>query len=60
MCSSDLSVFVEEDGKARRRAVELGRRNDQMAQVTSGLAAGETIVLYPGDRVDEGVLIVSR
>ncbi len=57
---SAWSVFVVENGVARRRAVEIGRRNAVAAQIISGIEEGETVVVHPGDRVDDGVTVVDR
>ncbi len=54
------AVFVAEDGRARLRAIETGARNTMAAEVLSGLAEGEQVVLYPGDAVSEGTLIAAR
>jgi HlyD family secretion protein len=54
------AVFVEAGGRARLRHVELGERNGLEAQIASGLAAGESVVLHPSDRVGDGVRIVAR
>ena len=51
---ADWSVFVVEDGAARRRAVRIGRRSEERAQILEGLRPGDRVVLYPGDRVEEG------
>jgi HlyD family secretion protein len=40
--------------------VEIGNVNQRFAQVKSGLAAGDQIVLHPSDRVADGVAIVDR
>ena len=53
-------VFALEDGVARRRALEIGRRNDTEAEVLGGIEAGSLIVLHPGERVDDGVEVVPR
>ena len=37
-------VFVVEDGRARKREVEIGLRKPGLVEVTSGLSAGETVV----------------
>ncbi len=47
-------VFVVEGGKARARAVSLKDRNADRAWVQEGLAAGETVLLYPGSMVEDG------
>jgi HlyD family secretion protein len=57
---SEWSVFVESDGRAELRKVEIGRRNSLDAEVLSGLEAGESVVLYPGGRVSSGVRIAER
>ena len=56
----DWSVFVESDGRAELRNVEIGRRNSLDAEVIGGLEAGERIVLHPSDRVSAGVRIAER
>ena len=54
---SEWSVFVESDGRAELRNVEIGRRNSLDAEVLGGLEAGERVVLYPGERVSAGARI---
>lgn len=56
----DWALFVREDGKAVRRIVEVGNRTAREAQVISGLASGEQVVVYPGEGIDDGVRIRSR
>ena len=56
----DWSVFVEEDGRARRRRVTLGRRTNFEAEIVEGLEEGERVVLHPSDRVVEGVGLAAR
>ncbi len=56
----DWAVFVEDGGRARRQAVTVGRRTDLEAQVLEGLAEGVRVVLYPSDRVVEGVGLTAR
>jgi HlyD family secretion protein len=50
-------VYVEDDGRARMRAVEIGERSAEAAQVLSGLEAGERVVAYPDERIVEGVRV---
>lgn len=51
------AVFRVEDGRARLRTVEVGRNNGEVAEIRSGLSAGDVVVLHPdrtlaaGDRV---------
>lgn len=56
----DWAVYAVESGKASLRTLRLGRRNDEQAQVLEGLEEGEQVVLYPSDRVSEGVGVVER
>ena len=56
----DWSVFVEDDGRARIRSVEIGQRSGLEAEIVTGLAEGERVILHPGDRVAEGVRITPR
>lgn len=54
------SVFVVENGRAVRRTVTLGRRNDRFAEVRDGLAEGEIVVTHPGDAVVDGIPVTER
>ncbi|MFN3659274.1 MAG: efflux RND transporter periplasmic adaptor subunit [Pseudolabrys sp.] len=54
------NVYVVKDGRAERRAVELLRRAGRFAAVTSGLAPGETVIVYPSDRIAPGVRVEAR
>jgi HlyD family secretion protein len=51
------SVFVVEGGRARARAVEIGKRGGLEAEVRKGLAPGETVIVHPSDRIAEGVRV---
>ena len=53
-------VFVAEADRASERAVALGHINDEFAEVLSGLRAGETVVLNPGNALRDGGRIQSR
>ena len=54
------AVFVENDGKARRREVEIGQRSGLTAQVISGLRENERVVAYPDDTISDGTKIRQR
>lgn len=54
------AVFTIQDGVARRRAVEVGRRNGLTGQVLSGLAAGETVIVHPDTSVEDGTAVAPR
>lgn len=48
------AVFVVEDKRARLRRVEVGHRTGASVEITGGLKAGERLVLFPSDKVDDG------
>ena len=56
------AVFlVNKDGdRVEQHRVEIGQLNAQTAQILSGLSAGDQVVLYPNDILDNGSLIVAR
>jgi HlyD family secretion protein len=51
------SVFVVRGGRARARPLALGHINGTSAEVLSGLAAGDTVVLFPSDRIRDGARV---
>lgn len=54
------AVYAAEDGVARLRTVEIGRRGTRSAEVLGGLEAGTRIVTHPSDAIADGVAIVDR
>lgn len=50
-------TYLVEGGRARLRAVEAGRSNGVETEVISGLAAGDRVIVYPGDKVDDGTRV---
>jgi HlyD family secretion protein len=54
---SRWSVFVARDGRARRRPVRVGHRGESETEVLAGVSPGERVVLYPDDRIAEGVRV---
>jgi HlyD family secretion protein len=57
---ADWAVFAVRDGRAQMTVIRLGQRNGRVAEVLSGLASGDRIVLHPSDRVANGVAVVER
>ena len=54
----DWAVFtIGSDMKARRRLIKIGHRNSDEAEVLEGLNDAERVVIFPSDRVVEGVLL---
>lgn len=56
---SDFAVFVDRDGTAEVRPVTLGRRSGIRAEVLSGLAEGEKLIISALTRLRPGVPVVS-
>ncbi|WP_051749056.1 efflux RND transporter periplasmic adaptor subunit [Nevskia soli] len=56
----DWQIFVVQDGRAHRRAVEIGQRGTQYAQVLGGVGEGDVIILYPDDRLSDGSRVEPR
>jgi len=50
-------AFVVVDGRASGREVVLGRRNEDAAEVLEGVVAGEEVILFPSEAVDDGVSV---
>ncbi|MBN9461255.1 MAG: HlyD family efflux transporter periplasmic adaptor subunit [Burkholderiales bacterium] len=53
-------VYVLEGGRARYRAVTPGRRSGLLAEVAEGLAAGEQVLLHPGQEIADDVRVRPR
>jgi len=47
-------TFVVEGGRSRLRTVGVGRSNGIQTEITDGLTEGEAVIVYPGDRVEDG------
>lgn len=54
------AVYVASGGRARLRPVELGHRGRVDVEVTSGLRAGERVIVHPNDQIEEGRRIAAR
>ena len=54
------AVFCVVKGRAALRSVTVGQRNDSEAEVVEGLREGDAVVLYPSDRVADGVAVAGR
>lgn len=55
--SGQWSVFVVDKGRARQRDVEVGRRSAERIEVLRGLAPGAEVILFPSDRIRDGVRV---
>jgi HlyD family secretion protein len=54
------AVYLVKEGRARIALVQIGRRNTRVAEVISGLSVGDQLVLYPSDRISDGVRVAKR
>lgn len=54
------AVFRVESGRAVTTPVEVGRANGREAQILSGLEPGATIILYPGENIDDNTRVHLR
>lgn len=54
------AVFVLNDESVKLAFVEIGKRNDQEAEVLKGLEEGQVVVLHPGDNLVDGALAAVR
>jgi len=53
-------VFVVQDGKASRRQVGLGIRQPGIAEIRSGLDAGDTVVVGGQERLQDGMPVMAK
>ncbi len=51
------AVFALRDGRAQLCPVVIGERGEARVQVSEGLAAGDVVILHPGDQVGDGVRV---
>jgi hypothetical protein len=52
-------VYTVHDEVVHLTPVELGQRDDRTAQVLSGLAPGDRVILHPSDAIQEGLRVVA-
>lgn len=50
-------AYVVKDGRAHLRAVSVLRRSGGFAAVTAGVDPGELVIVFPSDRIAEGVRV---
>jgi HlyD family secretion protein len=54
------AVYVLENGRARRRVLELGHQNGREAEVIAGLDEGSQVILHPPDNLVDGSRVSQR
>jgi len=58
-CAEAWCAFVVENGRAKRRVVNIGQRNAQEAEVLDGLKPGDTVIRHPANQIEEGARVQS-
>ena len=53
-------LFLVEGERTRMREVSLGHRSDASVEVLGGVVAGDRVVLFPSDRVRDGIRVALR
>lgn len=56
----EWAVFAVQDGRARTVPIRIGHRNNRLAEVLSGLSAGDKVVVHPSDRIADGSRVAQR
>lgn len=51
------AVFVIEDGRARRRAIQIDQRGSLEAEIVQGLKPGETVIRHPSNDITDGTRV---
>ena len=54
------AVYSVSNGRAQVTQITIGHRNNRIAEVLSGLSAGDRVVLHPSDRISRGVAVTQR
>jgi HlyD family secretion protein len=54
------AAYVVDEGRAAQRDLEIGHRNGERAEVLGGLDESAAVVVYPSDRVRNGVRVEPR
>jgi HlyD family secretion protein len=49
-----------EGDRVKLQPVQIGQRNEIEAQVTSGVADGQTVVMHPPDTLTDGMRVTIR
>jgi HlyD family secretion protein len=54
------SAFTIENGRLRRRSLQIGHRNQTEVEVLGGLNAGDQVVLHPSNQLTDGLRVRTR
>lgn len=53
-------AFVIDAGRASKRTIQVGHRNEASAEVLQGVAQGDRVVLFPSDKLTDGARVTVR
>ena len=53
----EWAVFVVEDGRAKKRNIEIGHRGALEAEVIRGLTAGDVVIRHPSNNLTDGARV---
>lgn len=56
----DWAVYRVVEGRAEPARIQIGRRTGLMAEVLAGLAEGDRVIAYPGERITPGARVTDR
>ncbi|NEO32889.1 MAG: efflux RND transporter periplasmic adaptor subunit [Symploca sp. SIO3C6] len=59
-CEQAWCVFVVEDGRAKKRQVEISKRSDFEAVIQQGLELGEVVILHPTEEIEDNKRVAPR
>jgi HlyD family secretion protein len=54
---ADWAAYVVRGGRAQMQIITLGERDETMAQVLTGLASGDQVILHPSDSISSGTRV---
>ena len=50
-------AYILNDSHAQLRPVKIGRASNTETEILDGLKEGDEVILYPGDRIKEGLRV---
>ena len=54
------AVFAVRDGKSHLQPVEIGHRNGLAAEILTGLAEHDSVIVHPSDKISDGAAVIGR
>jgi HlyD family secretion protein len=54
------SAFVFQDGRAQLRDIEIGKHSEGEAEMLSGLAEGDSVLVHPSDKLEDNARVEVR